>query len=771
MGEPLSADHVFDFSMDEPEPHPAYDFFAPGPLPGYAVIDVEEDIAMLFGDDDFSDENSEGFEDDEDFWEVNKEWLMALVTPPLMLVIPPLMIEDLSAHMGNLEYGHGQLVKKVIQVSDAEVADGIAIGEISSRVSAVKGQVQVMASQMVQAVGRLEQVELSEGENVFTHAMDSCASNLIPIDYMERILCLSQVEARLVEFKTQEIKFCEKIRGLEFDVEVKNNKIKHLMNELEQVKKEKDGLDSKLTGFKSTSKDLDTFLGSQRSDKNKEGLGYSDVPPPAQVYSPPKKDIIESNTSDLQSNNSSVSERGESSSSIMSKPMIKFVKAANSPTVIKTNKVETARKSPVKYAEMYRNTSKSPKVRGNQRNWDNLKSQQLRKDFLMKNKACFKCGHFDHLAYDCGVWVEKGKNWPKNNFAHKNVTPRADLLKTGRTPIAVNRTKMNVAQPKRTSFAKTAHSYYSLCTRIDNSILKLVGQFTVTFSFHIILLDPQRRATRIAQSKALPTDADEPASLLRDNSQGEDFLTVFGFDTGHDRENIIKTSALPYELTPRVTSLDADEGTQDLGISGLKARIKLLEDKDKGSAELSGDDAPIKGRKAANILTSGVAAVSIPPVAEVSTIGVTTVSGLVPTEEMAREDQRMNKQIARDAKIARIHAEEELKIMINGLDRSNEMIAKNLHEYEQAVADLTIGEKIELINELVKYQDHHEKILKGITLEEIKEKFIPVWKQLEDFVPMSSTEEGKRMKRKGLKLDEESAKRMKTSEEDLKEMM
>nr|GEU44219.1 hypothetical protein [Tanacetum cinerariifolium] len=109
-------------------------------------------------------------------------------------------------------------------------------------------------------------------------------------------------------------------------------------------------------------------------------------PPPAQVYSLPKKDMswtglsefaddtiidysrpspsIESNTSDLQNSNASVFEHGESSDSIMSKPMIKFVKASDSPTVIKTNKTETARKLPVKYAEMYKNTSKSPKVRG-----------------------------------------------------------------------------------------------------------------------------------------------------------------------------------------------------------------------------------------------------------------------------------------------------------------------------------------------------------------------------------------------------------------------
>nr|GEW71768.1 synaptobrevin, longin-like domain protein [Tanacetum cinerariifolium] len=325
-----------------------------------------------------------------------------------------------------------------------------------------------------------------------------------------------------------------------------------------------------------------------------------------------------------------------------------------------------------------------------------------------------------------------------------------------------------------------------------------------------------RRATRIAQSKALPTDADGSASLLRDDSQGEAFPTIFGLDVGQDMKNIIKTSALPHDSTPRVTSLDADEGTQDLEISGLKARIKLLEEKYKGSAKLFGDDALIKGRSmeigeevgvekstergsndteelvnvltsmdAANILTSRVQPVSVPSVAGVSTIGVPTVSGLVLTvsaifttasvEEIARDNQRMNKQIARDTKIARIHAEEELQMMIDGLDRNNELIARHLHEYEQAATDLSIGEKIDLINELVKYQDHHAKILKGMTLEEIKEKFIPVWKQIEDFVPMASKEEGERVKRKGLKLEQGSAKKIKTSEEvseeDLKEMM
>nr|GEU92239.1 putative ribonuclease H-like domain-containing protein [Tanacetum cinerariifolium] len=148
------------------------------------------------------------------------------------------------------------------------------------------------------------------------------------------------------------------------------------------AKKEKDDLDSKLTGFQSASKDLDNLLKSQRSDKNKEGLGYSVVPPPAQVYSPLKKDMswigllefvddtitnysmpspaIESKSDDLQTKNPFVTETRASSSTILSKPAINFMKSIDRPTETKTDKVETAKKPVVKYAKLYRKTSKSP---------------------------------------------------------------------------------------------------------------------------------------------------------------------------------------------------------------------------------------------------------------------------------------------------------------------------------------------------------------------------------------------------------------------------
>nr|GEV52558.1 hypothetical protein [Tanacetum cinerariifolium] len=51
----------------------------------------------------------------------------------------------------------------------------------------------------------------------------------------------------------------------------------------------------------------------------------------------------------------------------------------------------------------------------------------------MQNKACFKCGYFDHMASNCGVWVDNGETWPKNNYTHKSMTPRAVLHKPGTT--------------------------------------------------------------------------------------------------------------------------------------------------------------------------------------------------------------------------------------------------------------------------------------------------------------------------------------------------
>nr|GFA68652.1 hypothetical protein [Tanacetum cinerariifolium] len=173
---------------------------------------------------------------------------------------------------------------------------------------------------------------------------------------------------------------------------------------LELIKKEKESLDGKLAGFQIASKDLDSLLESQRLDKNKEGLGYNVVLlPPAQIYSSLKKNMswiglpefkddtvtdysrpaptVESSPDDAQTRNPSISETEASPTAISPKSFIKFVKANDSPSNSKTDKAKTAKKPPVKYAEQYRKPTQKPNVRGNQRNWNNLKSHQLDPNF------------------------------------------------------------------------------------------------------------------------------------------------------------------------------------------------------------------------------------------------------------------------------------------------------------------------------------------------------------------------------------------------------
>nr|GFC68411.1 hypothetical protein [Tanacetum cinerariifolium] len=93
------------------------------------------------------------------------------------------------------------------------------------------------------------------------------------------------------------------------------------------------------------------------------------------------------------------------------------------------------------------------------------------------------------------------------------------------------------------------------------------------------------RRARIAQSSALLTIADEPAFPLRDVSQGEGCPIDSGFIADQDRATIAKSSTLPY-----------DSADEELEITRLKARVKLLEDRERVAAEGSRDDALIEGR-------------------------------------------------------------------------------------------------------------------------------------------------------------------------------
>ncbi|GJV58852.1 hypothetical protein Tco_1464952 [Tanacetum coccineum] len=193
---------------------------------------------------------------------------------------------------------------------------------------------------------------------------------------------------------------------------------------------------------------------SRITDKSRKGVGFVRYnvgpPPPTGLFSPLKFNLSNSGLEEFQQpefegygpkTSKSVSEDifnevRESPNATLVEELVsddKLEKKTIFPIVAKIEFVRSKQqekpvRKPVKYAEMYR--SQSP--RGNQRNWNNQKSQQLRSDFVMYNKACFVCGSFDQAHPN----------------AYRNMVPRAVVMKTGLR-------SLNTARPVNTAHPKT----------------------------------------------------------------------------------------------------------------------------------------------------------------------------------------------------------------------------------------------------------------------------------------------------------------------------
>ncbi|GJW26212.1 hypothetical protein Tco_0040023 [Tanacetum coccineum] len=289
--------------------------------------------------------------------------------------------------------------------------------------------------------------------------------------------------------RKNEVLFSEEVAVFKREVGIKQYEINMLKTEFEKVKQEKEGIDFKIEKFENASKDLDKLLGSQITDNRKKGLGYNAVPPPHPlIYNRPKKlDLSYSGLEEFQepkfvgygvkvdkivSENSFVEikktpdaliieewvsddkEQDESPIVVEKKTVVPTISKVN---VVKSKQQEKPVRKPVKYAEMYR----SQKPRGNQRNWNNLKSQQLGSDFVMIKKACYVCGSFEHLQYTCKhkrhvndqkqvqkpIWNNARRvdhhNSHRMFYSHpkRNFVPKAVLMKTRMRPV-------NAANPK-----------------------------------------------------------------------------------------------------------------------------------------------------------------------------------------------------------------------------------------------------------------------------------------------------------------------------------
>nr|GFB32417.1 hypothetical protein [Tanacetum cinerariifolium] len=208
-------------------------------------------------------------------------------------------------------------------------------------------------------------------------------------------LAVAQLEGILTEHKEREEKYIVKIRTLEMYKASNLDSIKILTKELEEVKLEKDRLGGKLPGLLKALKNLDHLIESQRSDQ--KDLSWTGLPEFVDDivtdYSRPSPTVV-STSAEGHNKDSSTSE--DVAPPNPPKPFVKFVKPKDSQPESKTKEQETPKKLQVKYAEQYRHSNKRPK--GNQRNWNNLKSYQLGPEFVLHKKPCFNDGDFSHLA-------------------------------------------------------------------------------------------------------------------------------------------------------------------------------------------------------------------------------------------------------------------------------------------------------------------------------------------------------------------------------------
>nr|GEW13271.1 reverse transcriptase domain-containing protein [Tanacetum cinerariifolium] len=150
------------------------------------------------------------------------------------------------------------------------------------------------------------------------------------------------------------------------------------------------------------------------NDKYKIGEGYHAVPPPyTGNFMPPKPNLILADVDEYVLSESITSVPVVATSEVQNiKELVSDDKLEKKTIFLNVAKIEFVRlkqqekpvRKPVKYAEMY----KSLCPRGNQRNWNNQKSQQLGSDFVTYNKGCFVCGH--PQKEDQG-YVDSGCSW------------------------------------------------------------------------------------------------------------------------------------------------------------------------------------------------------------------------------------------------------------------------------------------------------------------------------------------------------------------------
>ncbi|GJS79964.1 hypothetical protein Tco_0729845 [Tanacetum coccineum] len=246
---------------------------------------------------------------------------------------------------------------------------------------------------------------------------------------------LASVEEQLVFYKKNEVIFCEQLDVLKRDISYKDSEISMLKNELEKLKQEKESKQLKIENFDNASKSLDK-IGSQIPDKSRKGLGFESYnaipPPPIGLFSPPNLDL--SNSSQEEFQKPEFEGYGPKTSKNVSEDTSNKVKESPDSPMVK----ELVSDDKLEKKTIFPTVFKIKFVRPKQQ------EKPVRKPA--------NCNYHQRER------VVSGNNYTRENYnystkkahpsAHRNMAPRAILMKTGLRPL-------NIARPANTAHSKT----------------------------------------------------------------------------------------------------------------------------------------------------------------------------------------------------------------------------------------------------------------------------------------------------------------------------
>ncbi|GJT90155.1 ribonuclease H-like domain-containing protein [Tanacetum coccineum] len=268
-----------------------------------------------------------------------------------------------------------------------------------------------------------------------------------------------------------------KINAITYKTEVA---ITELRRKLELAQKQKDEIQLIVEKYENSSKSLSKLIDCQIVDKCKTGLGYNVVPPPyTRNFMPPKPGLAFSGLEEFV-NESIVSEP------TIKKPVVKTSEAkasADKPKAVRKNSgaliikdwVYDSGEEDVPQAKIQKKTVKPSfaKIKF-VKSKEQVKSPRKTtvkqgSNFEMINKACYVCGSFDHMQYDCDnhqrqfnnkkmvkpVWnyTQRVNHHNFSRMTHpspkRNMVPKAVLMRSGLVSLTTAR-PVNTAQPRTT---------------------------------------------------------------------------------------------------------------------------------------------------------------------------------------------------------------------------------------------------------------------------------------------------------------------------------